>query len=115
MYVYTPGGWGLIESIQDVRGHSLESVRAEEQVIYNLRLNPQTNSEPARLDMVVRELIFPSTKPVMRCSKCIVFITSNIRDMKEHNKLMHRGINLSFSLVSPHVRVIWAPEFKDKI
>jgi hypothetical protein len=115
MYVYTPGGWGLIESIQDVLGHSLESVHAEEQVIYNLRLNPQTSSEPARLDMVVRELIFPSSKAVMRCSKCIVFITSNIRDIKEHNQLMHRGINLSFSLVSPHVRIIWEPEFKEKI
>jgi DNA-binding ferritin-like protein (Dps family) len=115
MYVLTPGGWGLIESIHDAQGNKLVSAHAEERVIYILRLHPFTTPEPATLDMNKRELIFPGTKSVLRCSKCGSFITSSDRLLKEHYHLTHQDINLSFSSISPHIAVTIDPEFKEKI
>jgi hypothetical protein len=84
-------------------------------VIYILNLHPLTNPEPATLDMRDRMLYFPGTKNVLKCPKCAGFITSSEKFLKEHYHLVHQGINLSFSLTSPHVPILRELVFTEKI
>ena len=115
MYVLTPGGWGLIKSIQDAEGKNLESVRSDAAVIYGLDLHPLIESEPATLDMVNSVLVFPDAKRVYKCTKCVGYITQTERQLKEHNHIAHQGINLSYSSIAPRVSVISDLEFKENI
>jgi hypothetical protein len=114
MYVNTTGGWGLIESITDVRGHILDSAQAGESVIYNLQMHPLSDPEPAILDMIVHKLIFPGAIGVTRCLKCNAYITRTDKGLKHHNQLIHHGSPM-FSLISPHVPITKEPEFTESI